>query len=263
MDYQSSINKYNSLLNAYREAKYNKLDREQLNKLNKQVKAQTTETLAPSLGVPLSIQVIQKSLATKGGKALLSKIGSKLKLSDEDIQGVFDDPAQGVANILDRRLGRTDDMEMVEMPETDTEFFNVDFPLGYIQTTRQFDGGFTNLVESHFTQRPPVEEDDDEFFDASENTPLIQETNVDNVGASTAEDVGAEVGAEVGEEGALEAVGAGLDSTGVLAPIGIVLGITAAVLSFLPFFHHKHHHERPHIVPLPPNLSVPTAQFNS
>ena len=69
---------------------------------------------------------------------------------------------------------------------------------------------------------------------------------------------GAEVGEEVGGLATAEAVSAGLDSTGVLAPIGILVGVTAALGSlFGGLFGHHHTHRT---IPKPPNFSIPSLQ---
>jgi len=69
---------------------------------------------------------------------------------------------------------------------------------------------------------------------------------------------GAEVGEEVGGLATAEAVGAGLDASGILAPIGILVGIFGALGSlFGGLFGHHHHH---HAIPKPPNLSIPSLQ---
>lgn len=73
-----------------------------------------------------------------------------------------------------------------------------------------------------------------------------------DVGADAAADVGADVAADAGIAGA-EAVGAGLDATGILAPLGIIVGVGAALSGLFTSIFHHHHHDK---VPVP-NLSVP------
>ena len=76
--------------------------------------------------------------------------------------------------------------------------------------------------------------------------------------ASAGEALAATAGEATGELATGEAVGGLLDSTGILAPIGILVGIGAALGSlFGGLFGHHHHHHKP---PPPPNLSIPSLQ---
>ena len=76
--------------------------------------------------------------------------------------------------------------------------------------------------------------------------------------ASAGEALAATAGEATGELATGEAVGGLLDSTGVLAPIGILVGIGAALGSlFGGLFGHHHKHRT---IPKPPNFSIPSLQ---
>lgn len=101
---------------------------------------------------------------------------------------------------------------------------------------------------------------------------VVEETAIDaTIGLTevplAAEAIGETVGLEaaeiVGETAAAETVGAALDSTGILAPIGLLIGALAPIISWA---HHKK--ARPNLpssgtdlgpAPKRPNLSVPVA----
>ena len=53
----------------------------------------------------------------------------------------------------------------------------------------------------------------------------------ENVGKDIGADVGADIGEDAAIEGGVEAAGAGLDATGILAPIGVVVGLGGAIYS--------------------------------
>jgi uncharacterized protein YjbJ (UPF0337 family) len=72
-------------------------------------------------------------------------------------------------------------------------------------------------------------------------------------GAEVATDVGAEVATDVGATVATEAVGAVLDSTGVLAPIGAIVGLIGGLAGF---FGLEHKSAPPPPPPPPPVLNV-------
>ena len=75
---------------------------------------------------------------------------------------------------------------------------------------------------------------------------------------SAGEALATTAGEATGELATGEAVGGLLDSTGILAPVGIILGIGAALGSlFGGLFGHHHTHRT---IPKPPNLSIPSLQ---
>lgn len=298
--YQQALNQYDDLLQSYD----NKVDSikasYQLDKLNKQVKQQTSETLAPSLGLPMSYSVAKSALKTASGKALLSKLGKKIGLQDEDVAELQEGTSEGAINVLDRVtgravnrvLGRTQPQEATDPiadEPFDTEAFNVEFPqFGHVQQTDRFG----NLIESHFVQREPL--DADEFFDAEEDldgdlmetsfpsissdlvtmphvegTPM---TNVsitgnvaENVGADVAENVGEDVAENVGEDVATEAgLETGLETTGAIldaTPLAPLGLILGLGGAVLSFLPFFHHHHHHKPPPPPkPNLTIPTFQ---
>jgi len=313
-DYQNSLNQYTNLLDAYNDTASNQLSSNQLKDLNKQMKEQVSQSIGIGVGIPLSLSVAKAFLKTRGTKALVRALGKKLGMNDEDIEALVKDPKQGMADLIERYgskkinqlLGRhkptatTEEEEptlSIEDEPLDVETFGVDFPLGHIQQTRTFQGGLTNLVESHFEPREEVAGEND-LFDAQEefgedtgdlleesNAPISHEVvhtpqqegmemrdisdvgaDVGDVGEEVAEttagvagDIAGDVAGGVAGETAIEGIGGILDAT-PLAPLGIFLGILGAIFSFLPFFGGHHHHPKP---PPPPNFSLPTPQFGT
>ena len=299
--YQNSLAKYDSLVNAYKTAKQNKLSKEELDNINEQVKEQTKQALGLGAGLPISMTVATSFLKTKGSKALLKGLGKKLGMNDEDIETLLTkDPKEAMANLVEKYgsrkinkllgkktaeklLGKkateeepaeeepveeeADEADVADEP-LDTEAFNVQFQtMGEVQTTRTFEGGISNLVESSFTPREPV--DADEFYDAQEQLggqveeavtqpEEIEMTPLSSTAETTAGETATAVATagEVGEDTAL--AGEVLDAT-PLAPLGVILGLAGIISSFIPFMSHHHHHTPPPPPP-PPNLSHPSFQ---
>lgn len=79
------------------------------------------------------------------------------------------------------------------------------------------------------------------------------------VGAETGLSVGADVGVEVGAEVGLEAIGAGLDATGILAPLGALVGLFAGLGGLLGLEKHS----APPPPPPPPAVLNPSTNFGT
>jgi hypothetical protein len=73
------------------------------------------------------------------------------------------------------------------------------------------------------------------------------------IGENVGEAVGEDVGEGVGELGAEEGIGAALDSTGVLAPIGLLVGLGGLIGSLFGIFDHHSSHAPP-----PPLIGRPS-----
>ena len=331
--YENSLASYNSLVDAYAQSTGQMLNQSQLKDLSKEVEQQSFQAVGLGAGLPLSLEISKTFSKTKGGTILLQRLGRKFGMTDEDMSRLMKDPKQALADLLDKKLTRQPaeavpeaTEEETEMPETDFETFNVEFPeFGTVQTTRTFGRGVRNLVESHFEQREPVhfreseqstrpqaeleeseapfgrfresEEEEEQFYDArdmpsevemqdvasgverpstttfSQSEAPMHETQVQRhildedpeasgdvaeEGETTGETVGEEIGETTGETTGEEVVGSLLDSTGILAPIGILVGIVGALGSIFGGLFDHHHHDKP---PPPPNWSIPSAQM--
>lgn len=115
------------------------------------------------------------------------------------------------------------EQEMQEMNTTDrpAEYFSQDY----------------NPEEgSNIGQEPTLDDEESNIRDEYQPGETDNMADVADVGETAAEtgaetavetgvETGAEVGGEIAADAALEGIGAGLDATGVLAPIGAVLGI--------------------------------------
>lgn len=76
---------------------------------------------------------------------------------------------------------------------------------------------------------------------------------LDNIGENVGEDVAEDVGEGAGELAADESIGAALDATGVLAPIGALVGLGGLIGSLFGIFDHHSAHAPP-----PPILGRPS-----
>lgn len=128
----------------------------------------------------------------------------------------------------------------------DPEFHEMDF--GPNKTPQEIDD-MHHFIKSQHQQAQSDAESGPEDVEAADAGDIAGD-----VGATTAGEVGADVG-EATALGATEAAGAALDSTGILAPIGALVGLGGLIGSLFGLTHH--HHSKPDL----PQAPIPTLEI--